>query len=116
MLGAATLVGVVDGAVYVYGRLPHPFIITLATLSICRSLALELSVGHTTMRGMPDGINAIGSDTWGIPNSFFIVLAVALAGFMMTKAMVWDDGSTVGGNPEAALEMGIQVTGVLVST
>jgi len=55
MLGAATLVGVVDGAVYVYGRLPHPFIITLATLSICRILALELSVGHTTMRGMPDG-------------------------------------------------------------
>jgi len=35
---------------------------------------------------------------------------------MMTKAMVWDDGSTVGGNPEAALEMGIPVTGVLVST
>jgi ribose transport system permease protein len=113
MLGAATLVG----AVYVYGRLPHPLIITLATLSICRGLALELSVGHTTMRGMPDGINAIGSDTWGIPNSFFIVLAVALAGLMMTKAMVWGRWIyAVSGNPEAALEMGIPVTGVLVST
>ena len=30
------------GVVFVYGRLPHPFIITLATLSICRGLALEL--------------------------------------------------------------------------
>ncbi len=118
MLGAAMLVGVVNGAVYVYGRLPHPFIITLATLSICRGLALELAVGHTTMRGMPDRIDAIGgSDTLGIPNSFFIVLAVTLAGLLMTKAMVWGRWIyAVGGNPEAALEMGIPVTGVLIST
>ena len=118
MLGAATLVGVVNGAVYVYGRLPHPFIITLATLSICRGLALQLAIGHTTMRGMPDAIVAIGgSETFGLPNSFFVVLAVALAGLVMTKAMVWGRWIyAVGGNPEAALEMGIPVKGVLVST
>ena len=117
MLGAATLVGVVNGAVYVYGRLPHPFIITLATLSICRGLALQLAIGHTTMRGMPDAIVAIGgSETFGLPNSFFVVLAVALAGLVMTKAMVWGRWIyAVGGNPEAALEMGIPVKGVLVS-
>ena len=80
MLAAATLVGAINGVVYVYGRLPHPFIITLATLSICRGLALELAIGHTTMRGMPDWIAAIGgSETFGVPNSFFVVLAVALA-------------------------------------
>jgi ribose transport system permease protein len=118
MLCAATLVGAVNGAVYVYGRLPHPFIITLATLSICRGLALELAIGHTTMRGMPDAIAAIGgSETFGLPNSFFVVLAVALAGLAMTKAMVWGRWVyAVGGNPEAALEMGIPVKGVLVST
>ena len=54
MLLSGALVGAVNGVVYVFGRLPHPFIITLATLSICRGLALEFSVGHTTMRGMPD--------------------------------------------------------------
>ena len=118
ILGAATLVGAVNGVVYVYGRLPHPFIITLATLSICRGLALELSIGHTTMRGMPDAIQTIGgSDTFGIPNSFFVVIAVALAALVMTKAMVWGRWTyAVGGNPEAALEMGIPVRGVLVST
>ena len=52
--GAA--VGAINGCVYVFGRLPHAFIITLATLSICRGLALELAIGHTTMRGMPDAI------------------------------------------------------------
>ena len=118
MLGTATLVGAINGLVYVYGRLPHPFIITLATLSICSGLALELAIGHTTMRGMPDWIAAIGgSETFGVPNSFFVVLAVALAALVMTKAMVWGRWIyAVGGNPEAALEMGIPVKGVLVST
>src|SRR5690606_33730469 len=54
MLVAGGAVGAVNGLVYVFGRLPHPFIITLATLSICRGLALQLAIGHTTMRGMPD--------------------------------------------------------------
>ena len=54
MLLTGAAVGAVNGMVYVFGRLPHPFIITLATLSICRGLALELAIGHTTMRGMPD--------------------------------------------------------------
>ena len=118
ILATATLVGAINGLVYVYGRLPHPFIVTLATLSICRGLALELAIGHTTMRGMPDWIAAIGgSETFGIPNSFFVVLAVALTALIMTKAMVWGRWIyAVGGNPEAAIEMGIPVKGVLVST
>ena len=118
ILGSATLVGAINGVVFVYGRLPHPFIITLAMLSICRGLALELAIGHTTMRGMPDWISVLGgSDTFGVPNSFFVVLAVALAALVMTKAMVWGRWIyAVGGNPEAALEMGIPVKGVLVAT
>ena len=118
MVASATLVGAINGVVFVYGRLPHPFIITLATLSICRGLALELAIGHTTMRGMPDWISTLGgSEIFGVPNSFFVVLAVTLAALIMTKAMVWGRWIyAVGGNPEAALEMGIPVKGVLVST
>lgn len=111
-------VGAINGIVYVFGRLPHPFIVTLATLSICRGLALELAIGHTTMRGMPEAITVIGgSSTFGIPNSFFVVLAVAAAVLLMAKAMVWGRWIyAVGGAPEAALEMGIPVKGVLIST
>lgn len=118
MLFTGALVGAVNGGVYVFGRLPHPFIITLATLSISRGLALEFSVGHTTMRGMPDAIVTIGSaDTYGIPNSFFVVVLVAAAVLVMAKAMVWGRWTyAVGGEPEAALEMGIPVKWVLLST
>ena len=62
MLACGAAVGAVNGVAYVFGRLPHPFIITLATLSICRGLALELAVGHTTMRGMPDVVTLIGGN------------------------------------------------------
>jgi ribose transport system permease protein len=117
MVLAGTFVGAVNGCVYVYGRLPHPFIITLATLSICRGLALQLSINHTTMRGMPEAITAIGdSSTMGIPNSFFVVLGVALVVLLVTRKMVWGRWIyAVGGDPQAATEMGIPVKGVLVS-
>jgi ribose transport system permease protein len=116
LTGAA--VGAVNGLVYVFGRLPHPFIITLATLSICRGLALELAIGHTTMRGMPEAIASIGGGTTlGVPNSFFVVFSVAAIVLLMAKAMVWGRWIyAVGGKPEAAVQMGIPVKWVLVST
>jgi ribose transport system permease protein len=118
MLLTGAAVGAINGIGYVFGRLPHPFIITLATLSICRGLALELAVGHTTMRGMPDAITAIGgSSSFGIPNSFFVVFGVAAIVLLMAKAMVWGRWIyAVGGEPEAAVQMGIPVKGVLIST
>jgi ribose transport system permease protein len=117
ILFTGAVVGAINGVVYVFGRLPHPFIITLATLSVCRGLALELAPGHTTMRGMPDSIVAVGgSEIFGVPSSFLIVLIVAGAGLFMTKAMVWGRWIyAVGGDPEAAVEMGIPVKGVLIS-
>lgn len=117
MLLTGALVGAVNGLVYVFGRLPHPFIITLATLSIARGLALELAIGHTTMRGMPAEIAAIGGgSTMGLPNSFLVVLGVAAVVLFMARAMVWGRWIyAVGGKPEAAVQMGIPVKWVLVS-
>ena len=118
MLVTGVLVGFVNGAVYVFGRLPHPFIITLATLSICRGIAYSISANHTTMRGMPDPVVAIGGgDTFGIPNPFIVVVICACLVLLMMKAMVWGRWIyAVGGAPEAAVEMGIPVKWVLVST
>jgi ribose transport system permease protein len=118
MLLSGGAVGAINGLVYVFGRLPHPFIITLAMLSICRGLALELAIGHTTMRGMPETIAAIGGGTsFGIPNSFFVVFGVAMLVLVMAKAMVWGRWIyAVGGKPEAAVQMGIPVKWVLIST
>jgi ribose transport system permease protein len=130
MVGTGALVGFVNGAVYVFGRLPHPFIITLATLSICRGLALEFAPGHTTMRGMPDGVVALGQPSpfsipnifvqgppIVIPNAFWVVVAVAVVLVVMARFMVWGRWIyAVGGKPEAAVQMGIPVKAVLIST
>ncbi len=117
MVAAGGVVGSINGLVYVFGRLPHPFIITLATLSICRGLALEFSVNNTTMRGMPAAITWLGeSPLLGLPNSFFVVAAVAAMLLVLTRYMVWGRWIyAVGGNPKAAVEMGIPVKWVLVS-
>lgn len=118
MVLSGAAVGAINGLVYVFGRLPHAFIVTLATLSICRGLALEFAIGHTTMRGMPEVIATIGgSGSFGVPNSFFVVLGVAALIFLMARAMVWGRWVyAVGGKPEAAVQMGIPVKWVLVST
>jgi ribose transport system permease protein len=116
MVGAGALVGAVNGLAYVFGRLPHPFIITLATLSIAKGLALQLSDGRA-LPGMPETIAFIGHESIGwLPVSAFIVAALALALIVLTKFMVWGNWVyALGGNPETARRTGIPVRGVLVS-
>jgi ribose transport system permease protein len=117
MLATGSLVGVVNGVVFVKGRLPHPFIITLATLSIARGLALWLSDGRP-IQGMPEPIQALGGTTligW-LPLSAFVVAGIALAVYVLTTRMVWGRWIyAVGGNPDAARRTGIPVNGVLIS-
>jgi ribose transport system permease protein len=117
MLATGAIVGAVNGLVFVYGRLPHPFIITLATLSICRGLALALAPGHTTIRGMPDAVAALGSQTvLGLPLGVLVVALVAALLLVLTRGMVIGRWITaVGGAPLAAVSMGIPVKGVLVT-
>jgi ribose transport system permease protein len=116
MLATGLLVGTVNGVVYVRGRLPHPFVITLAMLSIARGLALWLSGGQP-IRGMPPVVNAIGGESIGwFPVSAILVLAIAFLVFILTTRIVWGRWIySVGGNPEAARRTGIPVNKVLIS-
>lgn len=116
-LASGALVGTVNGAVYVFGRLPHPFIITLATLSIAKGLALELSDGRA-IPGMPDLVRFIGGGSiLNIPVSTVVVAAVAVLIVTMMRTMVWGRWIyALGGKPEAATRMGIPINGVLIST
>lgn len=117
MLMSGAAVGAINGLVYVFGRLPHPFVITLATLSIAKGTALELADGRA-IPGMPEAIRFIGGGAaFGVPASFFVVAGVAALILVMTKTMVWGRWIyAVGGKPEAAVRMGIPTRGVLVST
>lgn len=116
MLLVGALVGAVNGCVFVYGRLPHPFIITLATLSIARGLALEISDGRA-VQGMPEAIRWLGRDgLYGLPGSVLVVIGTAVVLLVLTQKMVWGRWlHAVGGRQDAALRMGIPVNGVLVS-
>jgi ribose transport system permease protein len=117
MIATGAAVGAINGTVYVWGRLPHPFIITLATLSIAKGLALELAGGRA-IPGMPAAIRLIGHDTLGgLPVSAFIVAGVAAILFVLTRFVVWGRWVyAVGGNPEAARRTGIPVASVLIAT
>jgi ribose transport system permease protein len=116
MLATGTLVGAVNGAVFVWGKLPHPFIITLATLSIARGLALWLAGGQP-LQGMPDIVQTLGGGSLGwFPYSAFLVAGLALLGLLLTKRMVWGRWIySVGGNPDGARRAAIPVKGVLIS-
>jgi ribose transport system permease protein len=124
-LGTATLVGLINGVVYVKGRLPHPFIPTLAMLTAASGLALYLA-DSKTIQGVPPFVNEIGSGRvasipggsavgW-FPTATIAVVAMALLMGVITRRQVWGRWIyAVGGSPEAALRNGIPVPGVLIS-
>jgi ribose transport system permease protein len=120
MLFTGVLVGAANGFGYVYGKLPHPFIVTLATLSIARGLALGLAGGQP-ISGMPDVVTAIGGGqaTWlasWFPNAAFLVAGVAILVTLMLRNVVWGRWIyAVGGSPEGARRLGIPRDRVLVS-
>ncbi|TMR12028.1 ABC transporter permease [Nonomuraea turkmeniaca] len=116
MLATGMAVGAINGMGYVLGRLPHPFIITLATLSAARGLALWLSGGQP-QQGMPEIVQTMGGrSVGGLPYSAFLVAAVALAVVLLTTRMVWGRWIyAVGGNPEGARRAAIPVDRVVIS-
>ncbi|MCU1391015.1 MAG: transporter permease [Ilumatobacteraceae bacterium] len=116
MLAVGATVGFVNGGVYVWGRLPHPFIITLATLSAARGLALQLSGGQPK-RGVTSVVRSLGGGSlrW-IPYSAFLVIGVSLVVAIILARLVWGRWIyATGGNPEAARRTGVPVKSVLIS-
>ena len=116
VLGTGLAVGLANGLVFVLGRVPHPFIVTLASLSIVRGLALWASNG-TLISGMPHPVETLGGGSIGwLPYSFFVVLGLAIVAVIGTTYLVWGRWLyAVGGNPDAARRTGIPVGHVLVS-
>jgi len=120
ILGTGLAVGLANGLIFVLGRIPHPFIVTLASLSIVRGLALWAASG-TLIAGMPPAIDKIGGESIGagagwLPYSFFVLLGLAVLTLIGTTYLVWGRWLyAVGGNPVAARRVGIPVGRVLVS-
>lgn len=116
ILGTGLAVGLVNGLIFVYGRVPHPFIVTLATLSIVRGVSLWASDG-TLISGMPPIVQTLGGGSidW-LPYSIVVVAVLALVCLLLTTRLVWGRWLyAVGGNPDAARRSSIPVNRVLVT-
>jgi ribose transport system permease protein len=116
ILGTGVAVGAANGLVYVFGRVPHPFIVTLASLSVVSGIALWAAQGQP-IPGMPHAVQVVGGGSIGwLPYSTFVVLGLSLAVLALTSALVWGRWLyAVGGNPDAARRTGVPVRTVLVS-
>jgi ribose transport system permease protein len=125
VLLTGSVVGLINGVLYVKGRLPHPFIPTLAMLAAASGLALYLSESRT-IRGVPPAVEEIGAgriaaipgggDIGWFPTATLVVLVVAGALVFVLRGLVWGRWIyAVGGSPEAAVRNGIPVPKVLIS-
>jgi ribose transport system permease protein len=116
MIAVGLVVGLVNGLIYVKGRVPHPFIATLATLSIATGLALTISKGQAES-GMPPVVNTLGNGFVGVvPVPAIVLLVVAIAAWWLTRNTRWGRWIyATGGNSEAAKRVGIPVGKVLIS-
>jgi ribose transport system permease protein len=117
-IGAALCVGAVNGVLIAYAGMP-PFVVTLGTLAIARSLAMVLSNNKMIYQFGPDHdlLLALGGGSLlGIANPVFVLAALALAtGFAFRWSRWGRHVFAVGGNEEAAGMVGIRVARVKVS-
>lgn len=117
-LSAALAVGFINGFLIVRFRMP-PFVVTLGTLSIARSLTLVLTQGRPVFSFGPDErlfFQLGGGQLLGIPNPvvFLIVLAILLS-FALRRTVWGLHLYAVGGNEQAARVTGVPVGWVKVS-
>jgi ribose transport system permease protein len=117
-LGAAALVGFVNGALIAWLRIPS-FVVTLGMLSMARSLAMVLSDNRMIYEFGPDQdlLFALGGgSTLGIANP---VIALVLLGAVTAFLLRWSRWGThvfaIGANERAAVLTGIAVPWVKIS-
>lgn len=104
-------VGVVNGIGVAYGGIP-PFIITLATMTAVRGIALIAS-GGSPVFGLSDDFKKLASGTIGntiIPVlAIYFIVIICICGFVLSKTVFGRRVYAIGGNEIAAKVSGISV-------
>jgi ribose/xylose/arabinose/galactoside ABC-type transport system permease subunit len=117
-LVVGALVGVFNGAVVAYTRIPS-FVVTLGMLAMASGLALGMTQGQT-ISGFPAGFLAIGQgSTLGVPNPVWLAaLAAVVAHLVLARTTFGRHVYLLGSNEQAALLSGISVrrTKILIFT
>ncbi len=103
-------VGLINGTVIAKGKIP-PFIVTLGMMTSLRGLCMIVANG-TPIGGLPKSFAVLGGGSFiGLPVPV-LIYAVAIAGvtILMRKTRFGRHTYAVGGNEQAALFSGINVT------
>jgi ribose transport system permease protein len=111
-LGAALLVGAVNGALIAWVGIP-PFVVTLGMLSFARSMALVLSDNKMIYEFGPDHgllLGLGGGNVLGVPNPLLVMAVLAAAMAFVYRWTRWGQWVfAIGGNEAAAVMTGIPV-------
>ena len=116
---SALIVGLFHGVLIAYVGLP-PFVVTLATLSIARSLAMVTSGNTVVFEFGPDHqkLLALGGGAWffGIANPVLYMIVLALiTGFVLRWTRFGRYLYAIGGNEHAATLTGVPVKSIKVA-
>ncbi len=117
-LSAALAVGFVNGVMIAYLRFP-PFVVTLAMMSIARSLGMVTSQNTTISKFGPDHDSLLwiggGSLIEGVPNPVLIALVLtAICGFVFWFTRFGRYVLAIGGSERAAEATGVPVRQIKV--
>ena len=117
-LGAALLVGAINGVLIAYGGMP-PFVVTLGMLSAARSLAMVLSNNKMIWEFGPDHTLLLwvgGGSTFGLPHPLYVLTVVAIVTSVAFRWTRWGQHLfAIGGNEQAAVLTGLPVKPLKVS-
>jgi len=112
-LAACTLVGLLNGAIIAFIRIP-PILTTLSTMSIVGGLAL-------IVQQRPGGVvprevySRYGGFTLGLPTTFWVILAMILIWYLIGRYPLGRHLRAVGGNERSAYACGIRTPLVKLS-
>jgi ribose transport system permease protein len=116
-LGAALAVGGINGVLIAYVGMP-PFVVTLGTLAIARSLAMVASNNRMIYDFGPDQAPLLaigGGTTLGIANPVVALAVMALiAGYLLRWTRWGRHVFAIGGNEQAAVLAGVPVRRIKV--
>lgn len=116
-LFAGAFLGLINGVITVKGMLP-PFIVTLGTQMVYRSLALVISGGSPASVRLPNSFyNVTGARTFfnlPVPALWFVAITI-VAGFILHKTSYGFKVYATGGNEEAARLCGINTDRIRIT-
>ena len=117
VLAVTAGIGLLNGVVLIYARMPHPFIVTIGTYSIFSGFGYAISA--QPVPGVPPLLYDIGSnEVLGfVPLTAVVVAAAAVVLTLLLRQTRWGRWVyAIGGSPEAARRTGIPVNAVVIST